>query len=740
MPRFLAVLVLLGLSLHAAELSGRVTGAQGKPVAAARVRVTGQAPEALTGADGEFRLLNLPGGMIRLSVAATGYFESKDIEIDPARESGVEIRLTEAGTLEQSIVVTGTSTPHLLVDAPVRTELVSRELTEALVKRTIGEALTATVPGLRIENNCSNCGFSAIRLNGLEGPYTQILEDGLPTLSGVSTVYGLDQIPTEFLEQLEVVKGGNSALYGPNAVAGVINLVRRQPRENFFQIDALTGWQKGRPEQQAGAAAQLISIPGGLSGDFYFRSIRKTHIDRDLDGFTELPRRALNAGGATLYRRFFEGQATLAFGGSVGSEFRRGGSQLDLLPEDTFVTEQIQSLRRAVFARFQHAATPATFYSLNASFSHFVRDSYYGAGFDPNAYGDTRNPLFASDAQIGHQLGRHTLLGGFQYWSERVEDRIPAYDRRFDNRFTNRGIYVQDEFRVRPNLVVVAGARGDRSNVVGGWVWSPRANVRYGIGQNWNLRAGVTTGFRAPAIFDEDLHVAAVGGEGFLVAPAPGLRKERSLSFSGSLDYNAQINGKRVQLGASFFHTSLRGNFQLREAEREGFRLLERVNGAGSYVRGVDFSGNVRWSQRVGLRGGATFQLARFRQPEPQFGSLRFFRTPNAYGFLALDLDLPGGIDIITSGDFTGRMVVPHFAGYIENDRLARSQRFAVFNVIASRTWEISDRRSLRFFAAALNLTDDYQRDFDQGPNRDSRYIYGPGQMRQLNLGVTLRF
>ncbi|MBX9603232.1 MAG: TonB-dependent receptor [Bryobacteraceae bacterium] len=740
MLRLLMVTVLLGACSRAAELSGRVTGVEGKPVASARVTVAGVPATTVTAANGLFRLTGLPAGLIRLSVAAQGYFESRDIQVDPAEEPSIEIRLTEAGTLEQSIVVTGTSTPHLLVDAPVRTELVSHELTEALVKRTLGEALTATVPGLRIENNCSNCGFSAIRLNGLEGPYTQILEDGLPTLSGVSTVYGLDQIPTEFLEQLEVVKGGNSALYGPNAVAGVINLVRRQPRENFFQIDGLSGWQRGRPEQQTGAAAQLIALPGGLSGDFYFRSIRKTHIDRDRDGFTELPRRDLRAGGVSLYRKFFDGQATLAFGGSAGSEFRRGGSQLDARPEDTYVTEQIQSLRRAGFARFQHAATPATFYSLNASYSHFVRDSYYGAGFDPNAYGVTRNPLFASDAQIGHQLGRHTLLGGFQYWSERVDDRIPAYDRRFDSRFTNRGLYVQDEYRIRPNLVVVGGARGDRSNIVNGWVWSPRANVRYGIGQNWNLRAGVSTGFRAPAIFDEDLHVAAVGGEGFLIAPAPGLRKERSLSFSGSLDYNAQINGKRIQLGAGFFHTSLRDNFQLREAERDGFRLFERVNGAGSYVRGVEFSGNVQVNRRVGLRGGATFQLARFRQPEPQFGSLRFFRTPNAYGFAAVDLDLPGGLDIITSGDFTGRMVVPHFAGYIESDRLARSQRFAVFNVIASRTWELTDRRSIRLFAAALNLTDDYQRDFDQGPNRDSRYIYGPAQMRQVNLGVTLRF
>ncbi|MBK9167550.1 MAG: TonB-dependent receptor [Bryobacterales bacterium] len=739
----LAVVLLAAVALLAQApggISGRLVDEEGRPVAGARIEAGIRT--AITGTDGGFLLTPLPPGTAILRALAANHYEGRKLAVE-VREGvigEIEIVLPLRTALEQSVVVTGTSTPYLTVDAPVRTELVTQQLTDALVKRTLTEALTATVPGVRVESNCANCGFTALRLNGLPGAYTQILEDGLPSVSGVSMVYGLDAIPTEFLEQLEVVKGGNSSLYGPNAVAGVVNLVRREPRENTFSADTMTGWHKGRPEQQAGLAAQIVSLPAEWTGDFYFRGIRRTQIDRDRDGFTELPRRELLAGGGTLYRRFLDGRASLAAGGSVSDEFRRGGSQFDLRPEDTFITEQIASRRETGFLRFHHAPTPLTYYSLNTSYSLFRRNSYYGADFDPNAYGSTRNPLATGDAQIGRQQGKHTLLGGYQFWREGVEDRIPAYGRAFDNRFRNHGLYFQDEYRVSPRLVLVGGVRADRNNTVDSWVLSPRGNVRYGLTQSWNVRAGVSTGFRAPMIFDEDLHIAAVGGEGFLVERGPGLRKERSLSYNAALDYSGTLGGRRLQAGASVFSTQLRDTFQLAETERDGFRLLQRVNGAGSFVRGVDFSANIQASAWLGFRAGWTMQQARFQEPEPQFGSLRFFRTPNQYGFVQADFDLPGGFSLIGSGDFTGSMAVPHYAGVIPEDRLEASKRFAVFNLIASRSFDLRDTASLRLYVAALNTGDDFQRDFDRGPLRDSTYIYGPLQMRQFNVGMTLRF
>jgi outer membrane receptor for ferrienterochelin and colicins len=727
-----------------ATLSGRVLYPGGGGAGGVEVRVEEIRHSVRTGRAGAFRFEVIPPGVYTVRVLSGAQLLARQdaVALLPGEERALEFEVTLADTSKQSIVVTGSSRAELLMEAPVRTELVTARQTEALIKRTIGEALTATVPGVRVENNCQNCGVMAVRLNGLEGQYTQILEDGLPTLTGVTMVYGLDQIPTDFLEQIEVVKGGNSALYGPNAVAGVINLLRREPRANSFAIDTQTGWHKGRPDYLAGASAQIAELPGGLAGDFYFRGIRRIHIDRDRDGFTELPRRELLAGGATLYKSLLDSRARLVFGASSFDEFRRGGSQLDLPPELTQVTEQASVRRSAGFLRWNHTLTPSTIYSVNQSFAHFQRHSYYGADYDPNAYGNTRNPLFNGDYQISHQAGRHSLIGGWQTWWEHVSDRIPSYGRSFDDTFTNQGLYLQDEFRISPRLVLLGGFRADKSNLIDHWLVSPRANIRYGLTESLSLRAGVSTGFRAPAIFDEDLHVGAVGGEGFVIQRAQGLRPERSASLTASADYEGRLLGRRFQAGASAFSTTLRDNFLLDESEAEGFRLLERVNGSGSYVRGID--ANLLWQlhARLTLRGGATFQSARFREPEPQFNSLHIFRTPNQYGFLQVDCILAGRVEFTTLADFTGSMAVPHYAGYIPEDRLERTRNFAVLSFTFGRTFTpwARENTTLRLYGGLLNATDTVQRDFDQGPLRDSGYVYGPTQMRQVTLGLTLRF
>lgn len=744
MIRLLLIIVAVAASLAAepaAVLSGRVVGPDGSPVAGAVV-VVGDAT-ALTDAAGRFSLSGMTPGPVRVSVSppsAELAGGDQRISISAAGATEVEIELEAMAEVRESIVVTGTGSKSLLSEAPVRTELISSDLVDKQVKTTLTEALTATVPGVRIETNCQNCGTNQVRINGLEGGYTQILEDSLPSYSGVASIYGLDQMPTSFIEQVEIVKGGNSALYGPNAVAGVINLISREPRDFYFRVDAQTGWHRGRPETQQGAAAQLVDLPGGFSVDLYYRGIRRTHIDRDRDGFTELPRRNLQAGGGSLYKRFFSGAAQLRVTGTTADEFRRGGSQLDLRPENTYVTEQLESGRSLVGLRWQHSVSPTTYYNLSTSFSYLGRASYYGVDFDPNAYGFTRNPLWVNDAQVGRTSGAHTVIAGFQFQREYVDDAIPAYNRAFDDLFTNAGVYLQDEIRLNPRLTVIGGFRADKSNAVDRWIFSPRGSLKLGLTDNLVWRAGVSTGFRAPVIFDEDLHIASVGGEGFLVQRGEDLREEKSVSIQSGLDYLGKVGERRYELGAGFFWTTLDNNHQLDEIEVEGFRQLVRVNGAGSFVRGVDLSGSIDMGDRFSVRAGMTFQLARFEEPEPQFGSLRFFRTPNRYGFLSIDAHLPREWELILTGDYTGSMLAEHYAGFIPEDRLETTRSFFVPSLVLSRLFELSDRTKMRWFLSLRNVTDQYQPDLDRGPLRDSSYVYGPSQMRQATIGTTIEF
>ncbi len=754
---FISILFLFDSNLLHAQsadavgvLMGRVIDRSDKPVSAARIRIIQTGALTVSDENGQFRITGLPLMNLDVSVTAKGFRSGLKTQADLSStpESSVEFVLDRDEVLEQSVVVTGSGMQELLVDAPVRTELISPTFVKEQVVRTLSEALVASVPGLRIENNCQNCGFSAIRMNGLEGPYTQVLEDGMPTVSGASMVYALDQLPVEFFESIEVVKGGASSLYGPNAVAGVINMIRREPHENLFQVDVQTGWNYGRPEQTFGAIAQIENIGKGWQADFYYRGFRRTPLDIDRDGFTEVAKRNSQSGGGTLFRRFMDGKARLTLGGSTVEEFRRGGDRLSFLPEQTNITEQLNSSRSAGFIRWNHSLNPNFYYSLSTSLSQLSRASYYGAAFDPNAYGNTRNPLSITDASMGSQLGRHALSAGYQYWFEHIADTYSGYNRDIRQSFKNSGFYLQDEWRISPRIVVLAGGRVDKSNLLKNAVFSPRGNVRIGLTKALNLRVGMSTGFRAPQVFDEDLHVSSVGGAVMLVQRAANLRHESSKSFTTALDYTSVVKGKPFQLGASFFWTRLNDVFVLRETENEvdGNRIFERTNGPGSRFRGVEANMNTSLNSWMRIRGGWTFQQARYDQPEPVFGSLRYFRTPNSYGFGGADFDLPWKLQWINTLDFTGSMKIQHFAGYIPADRVEFSPWFQVWNTVVSREFALGrkhgdhDHRKLRIYVRGTNLTNSYQKDFDQGPLRDAKYIYGPMLPRGVVTGATMTF
>lgn len=739
-----------------------VTGADGTPVAGAAVRVLGSAGAGAargersgasraaelagrsTDTRGEARFESLPAGPVQVQVSAEGFLPMQEgpVELEAGGETVVRFALQQKPVISETVVVTGSGTAAAAQEAPVRTELITSAEVERGVRITLAEAFQAALSGVRVEMNCQNCGFMQIRINGLEGHYTQILEDGLPSYSGVTAVYGVEQVPAGFLEQIEVVKGGSSALYGPGAVAGVINLIRREPRRNRFRLDATAGWQHGRPEQSAGAALQLAPSRHGLAADFYYRGLRRTQADRDGDGFSDLGRRILNAGGFSLFRQFLQGSGRLALHGMAADEFRRGGDQFDRPPHETWITEQAASRRHAWTAGWTHTLAPATYYSLRTSAAFYRRHTYYGAGMDPRAYGETSNPLVVTDAQLAHQAGRHTILAGHQLNWERVEDRAPAYGRALGGVFRNHGIYLQDEWRAAAKLTLLAGARLDRSNQLSRWILSPRAGLKYGINDQLVWRATLSTGFRAPAIFDEDLHIAQVGGEGFLVQNSPGLREERSLSFSTGLQQAGRWRGRRTESGLDVFYTRLRHAFVLAEdrSAAAGARRLLRTNGPGAEVCGLNLDWRAQLSARLGVRGGFTLQRGRWSEPEPQFGSRRFFRAPNSYGFAGFDLSLPSGLELSATADYTGSMLVPHYAGFIAADRLERSPRFVVFNAVLGRSWRLRNDGQLRLFLDVQNLGDSFQRDLDRGPSRDSSYVYGPFEMRRIVLGTAWQF
>jgi len=160
----------------------------------------------------------------------------------------------------------------------------------------------------------------------------------------------------------------------------------------------------------------------------------------------------------------------------------------------------------------------------------------------------------------------------------------------------------------------LGGFRADKSNQLRNWIFSPRAGLSLGFTDNLNWRVAVSTGFRAPAVFDEDLHITQVGGRGFLIQNDPDLKEEKSVSFSTCLNYQGRVTDKQYRLAVNFFWTDLRSNHTLveREVPDADYRQLSRINGPGSYVRGFDVSGDIRLTPALRLDGAVTFQTAHF--------------------------------------------------------------------------------------------------------------------------------
>jgi len=348
----------------------------------------------------------------------------------PRPETRTDRPDTLATTRQQALVVTGTRTEKLLAETPVRTELITPADMAAIGARTLAEAVEFT-PGLRVLNSCQNCNFTELSILGLEGKYTQ--------------VHGLEHIPARLIDRIEVIKGGGSAVYGPGAVAGVINVIPRLPLDSGGSASIQYEDMDGSPGWSAGFTADVVSRDGRTAATFFGQGERLDPYDRNGDGFTEIGRRASNATGLRVLRETAgDGRLTVDF--SRLYEDRRGGDQLDRPPFDSEVAEWARTWRNAASLGWRQPWSANFETQFTVAYAHTERSTYYGGGGDTEAYGETWNPVWIADLQANRHVGRRTLTVGVQASHEDLSDLYPGYDRLIDERYTNLGLYVQDDW------------------------------------------------------------------------------------------------------------------------------------------------------------------------------------------------------------------------------------------------------------------------------------------------------
>ena len=736
-----------------AHIAGHVLDAHTREhLSFVNVQVEGTALGCLTDESGHFYLKNLPEGELTIVFSMMGY-ETEKRTVTLRRDTLVEmnVAIAETSFMIDNVVVTANKYETKQREVATIVNVIPPLIIESTTSNSMADVLNFQT-GLRVEETCSNCGVPQIRINGLEGQYTQILMDSRPIFSSLASVYGLEQLPAGMVDRIEVIRGGGSALYGANAIAGVVNIITKEPSRNSLNISNSSAFtQQGNYDINTNMNASVVS-ENQKAGLFLFGVQRnRQQYDRDNDGYSDIPHlNSTTVGFRSYFKTSDYSKITAEYHHTT--EFRRGGYGIDSLqPHESPLTEQLKHNIDAVTAKWDmYTADNKHFVSAYTSFQHIARDSYFGTNYNPNAYGKSTDIVSVTGAQyrFSYPCGimNADLSAGAEYSYNQLRDQILGYDRNTLQRVHLGGGYVQNEWKNKQWSILVGG-RLEQHSLLDKPVFSPRANIRYTPIEPIILRLSYASGYRAPQIYEEDLHVGAVGGEVSLISLDENLKPEYSHSISGSIDMYKRFGKWDLNLTLEGFFTQLNDVFTLVENghDAHGNLLLTRTNASGARVAGMNIEAKVGFGHLLTFQAGYTYNHSRYIEPlqwseNPNIApQRRMFRTPDHYGYFLCNIEPVKHFHIVTNGKVTGNMLVQHFAGYVPEDEEVTTPTFFEWDIKLCYDIPLYKHYTLEINAGVKNILDQFQSDLDKGMDRDAGFIYGPATPRTFFAGINLK-
>lgn len=770
--RSFLIIICLGLGFKASysQISGRVITDKQEPIANATILLEGTKIGTSTDSLGYFELDNKNQGSKSISVRAVGFQNAKKA-IQPGAHESLNIILYEDNLNLNEVVVSASRYGMERKKAPVIVNVLSPKLFTATQSVAMSETLNYQ-PGVRVENNCQNCGFTQVRLNGMEGAYSQILINSRSVFSALNSVYGLDQIPTSMIDRIEVVRSGGSALFGANAIAGTINIITKDPVENDWQIKSTNSIIDGQAwDNTIDFNTSYVDNDLKTGATFYGMHRNRQAYDANGDGFTEMTKlKNLTFGTKAFYKPSEFNKITLDL--SALNEFRRGGDNLDKAPHFTDVTEQLRTNTFIGGLTYdQYSKNYKHKLSIYGSAQFTDRESFYGglgggrsaqdSLLASNSYGETDDFAMVAGAQYTYTFERDVITAGVEYNNNRTKDNIPGYERIIDQKTHGVGTYTQYEWNILENLKTLIGARYDYTYVDGNYklagynrkssqnfgTFSPRFTLLYDITDYLQFRGGYARGFRAPQAFNEDMHVTSIGGQQVFVLIGENLETEYSNAYTGSLNFTKGFGPIQTSLLVEGFYTDLQNPFtNIMTSQDENLIIQEMRNGTGAKVYGSNIELNIAPSAKYTFQVGGTIQRSEFNDdqllyegatPAENISSRRFVRTPNVYGYLNANWKPLEPFSVDVTGVYTGSMIVPHV---LEGEEmiLKTSPDFFEANFRLGYTFSLKKELSLEVFGGMQNVFNAFQKDFDRGALRDSNYIYGPSRPRTITFGIKI--
>ena len=713
---------------------------------------------------GNFVLKDISFGAYEITVSFIGYEKQSQSVIVGADDlsSDLQFNLNESINSLDEIVVSGTKTFKRQTNSPVIVNVVNSVALDNAQACTLSEGLKFQ-PGLRVETDCQTCNYTQLRINGLAGGYSQILINGRPIFSPLTGLYGLEQLPTNMIDRIEVLRGGGSSLYGSSAIGGTVNVITKVPKNNSYEINTFYQNINGQANDFVlSGNTSLVSENKESGVSFFFNHRERDWYDHNEDNFSEIPKLENTSIGANLFFLPTEDQK-IEINVSNLNEFRYGGEMVD---KPAYLTQQSEERTHNVWmgsADYQiNLNDDKTSLITYAAWQNTKRKHYTGifpdgaeaiqAHLEDSPYGTSHTTTIQGGVQLDHKVydfikGVNTFTVGGEYVEDDVFDEIATYNYLIDQTTKNFGVFLQSDWEILPSLTLLTGVRMDHHNLLDHPLPSPRASLLYKHKVNTQFRFSYGTGFRAPQAFDTDLHIAFAGGGVSRVSLSPSLQPERSRSYSASINYDKPTERFIAGYTIEGFYTRLNDAFYLKPIGEDNFgERFEKQNGQGATVQGVSIELRANYDKKIQVEAGFTLQSSEFDQRVQYIdeveGLKEFIRTPSDYGFATLSFTPNKKLALNFNYVYTGTMKVPHFGGASNQaiDEIIVSDPFSELSAKVGYTIQLKNMQSkLELYSGVKNIFNSYQDNFDLGKNRDSNFVYGPSLPRTFFVGLKLK-
>lgn len=628
----------------------------GLPLEGVTIKINHSKKGTVSDSSGRYALKGLTEGTYQLSISRLGFL-SKTKMLQVAGQQNIQLDFSmedDEGGLEE-VVITGTMKEVNRLETPVPVEVYNYNFFKKNPTATIFDALQM-VNGVRPQINCNVCNTGDIHINGLEGPYTMVLIDGMPIVSGLSTVYGLSGIPSSLIERVEVVKGPASSLYGSEAVGGLINIITKKPQQaSRLSADIFgTTWQEYNADLGLNQAiGKAVNVLTGLN---YFNFSEK--VDHNQDGFTDMTlqdrisvfqkwnfgrkeHRLFSVAGRYLYEDRWGGQTTW-------NKFFRGSNEV--------YGESIYTKRWEILGNYQLPVKEKMMFMF--SYNDHDQNSVYG-----EEWYLAKQRIAFGQLTWDKQVGRHDLLVGAALRYTYYDDSTPATTIVEENgkivndasKITMPGVFIQDEIKLKDKHSLLLGMRYDYNSEHGD-IFTPRMAYKWSITDGDILRLNAGTGFRVVNLFTED-HAAITGARE--VEIEEDLKPERSINVNLNYIKKLQLgDGNLLSFESSAWYTYF-NNRILPNYDEDPTKIVYRNLDGHGVTRGISLNADLAMYNGLKLTAGGTWMnvFNKERNEEGMLEKIRPILTENWTATWALSYHVKAlNIGIDYTGNIYGPM------------------------------------------------------------------------------------